>query len=35
VPDDARVMLDACQERVDFTVSIPGYGKGGLSFLCT
>ncbi len=35
VPDEARAMLDACQERVDFTVSIPGYGKGGLSFLCT
>lgn len=35
VPDAARVMLDTCQERVDFSVSIPGYGKGGVSFLCT
>jgi hypothetical protein len=35
VPDNARVLLDACQERVDFTVSIPGYGTGGLSFMCT
>lgn len=35
VPDEARAILEGCQERVDFTVSIPGYGKGGLSFLCT
>jgi hypothetical protein len=35
VPDNARVMLSACRERIDFTVSIPGYGKGGVSFLCT
>ena len=35
VPDSARLMLDACKARVDFTVSIPGYGKGGVSFMCT
>ena len=35
VPDNARTMMEACQERVDFSVSIPGYGKGGLSFMCT
>ena len=35
VPDNARIMIDACQERVDFTVSIPGYGTGSVSFLCT
>ncbi len=35
VPDAARVMLDTCQQRIDYTVSIPGYGKGRVSFLCT
>ena len=34
-PDAAREVLDGCQGRVDFTVSIPGYGDGVLSFLCT
>lgn len=34
-PDSARAVLDDCQARVDFTVSIPGYGDGSLSFLCT
>jgi len=35
VPDNARIMLEACQERKDYTVSIPGYGKGSVSFMCT
>lgn len=35
LPDNAKTMLDDCQDRVDFTVSIPGYGNGGLSFFCT
>ncbi len=34
-PDDVRALFVAAEERADFDVSIPNYGNGGLSFLCT
>lgn len=35
LPDSVRSMVGASQGRGDFSVSIPGYGDGTLSFLCT
>lgn len=33
-PDTVRAMLDKIEARVDFSVTIPGYGNGAISFLC-
>jgi hypothetical protein len=35
MPENARAMIDAATGRSDFKVSIPGYGDGHVSFLCT
>lgn len=34
-PDDVKAMLDACQGRQDFRITIPNYGDGGLSLVAT
>lgn len=35
MPHSVRAMVDTSQGRVHMDVSIPGYGNGSLSFLCT
>jgi len=35
VPDDIKAMLGISEERTDFDVSIPNYGNGTISFLCS
>lgn len=34
-PDNVRDLFQDAEERIDFDVSIPGYGNGAVSFLCT
>jgi hypothetical protein len=34
-PDDILALLDTCQWREDFNISIPNYGEGGLSLIAT
>jgi len=34
-PDDVRALLGKTAKTVDFNVTIPGYGDGAISFLCT
>ena len=33
--DNVRTMFDSAEERVDFSVTIPGYGDGTIAFMCT
>lgn len=35
IPPDVKAMLGAVKGRVDFSVSVPRYGNGGLSLLTT
>lgn len=34
-PQDVKSIIENSNARVDYNVSIPGYGNGALSFLCT
>lgn len=34
-PDNVRTMFDNTEEHIDFSVTIPGYGDGAISFMCT
>jgi len=34
-PDNVRTMFDNAEERIGFSVTIPGYGDGAISFMCT
>jgi len=34
-PDDVKNLFKDVEERIDFDVSIPGYGNGALTFMCS